>query len=250
MSATSFQHLRWQEERGVLVVALLDENIQSDQGTEDLRRELVELAEQQRHAKWLLDFQRVRFFTSAGIRPMLALHRKLQGEQRRLVLCHLTPEIEEVFLATRLANPDRPEQGPFLLAANRDDAFRWLKHHETRLVDGVLVISLGHREMHGEELADDVNRELQAALQAGGSLRVVVDLERVEVMSTPCMRPLLQMRSWLKERGGKAVLCRLSPTVTEIFRITRMIPAAAGTPALFDAFPGVEDAVAAVKETR
>src|SRR4051812_18368300 len=109
MALPIFARLQCRMDQGVLVVALLDETLNRDDTAEALRKELLTAADHYRTPHWIIDFARVNFLSSAAIRPLLTLHRKLQSDGARLVLCNLRNEIAEVFHATRLlATPGSP----------------------------------------------------------------------------------------------------------------------------------------------
>lgn len=246
MTQAPFAHLECKLDQGTLVLSLLDSNVSGDELAENLRRELLAASEAHPVPKWVLDFGRVRFFTSAGIRPLLTLHRKLQSSGARLVLCNLREDIAEVFHATRLlATPGSPP-GPFEAAADLNEALCRLRHHTSRMESGVLVLTMAHKELRGEELADDLAKEMMNSWQAVQARNVILDFQGVEMVTTPCMRGLLQLRAQVKEKGGQVVLCNLTPQVAEIFSVTRLISSNPAIPSLFQAHPDVASAIKAL----
>jgi stage II sporulation protein AA (anti-sigma F factor antagonist) len=76
---------------------LLDET-----ATQALGEELVPLVEQRRPRTLLLDFENVAFLSSTTLGLLLVLRKALLARGGRLVLCHLAPQVYEVFEATRL----------------------------------------------------------------------------------------------------------------------------------------------------
>jgi len=69
--------------------------------TEALREELFALAET--GSPFLqLDFRGVEYLTAAGLGILVAVHTRLRDAGRRLVLCNVRPEVEEVLRVTRL----------------------------------------------------------------------------------------------------------------------------------------------------
>lgn len=243
MTLPSFQHLDCRLEQGTLLVSLLDSHVSGDEMAEALRKEVLAASEAYPVPKWVLDFSRVQFFTSAGIRPLLTLHRKLQSSGARLVLCNLREEVAEVFHATRLLATAGSPPGPFEAAPDLEQALRRLRRHTSRSEQGVLVLVMAEKELRGEELADDLARELLNTWQAFPSLNVVIDFKDVEIVTTPCIRSLLQLRNQVKEKGGRVAVCNLTPQVAEIFSVTRLIPTTPGTPSLFQSCPDVPSAV-------
>src|SRR5688572_26480897 len=97
MEVSHFQHIACKSESDVVVVTLLDDQLQGDHGVEDFRRELLDASTRFAAKKWVLDFRHTGFFSTAGLRPLLSLHRKLQSTGGRIVLCNLRPELVEMF---------------------------------------------------------------------------------------------------------------------------------------------------------
>lgn len=242
MSQTSFQHLDCRQEPGALVVTLKDSHVSGDELAEAIRKELLNASEEFEVSKWIVDFSRVQFFTSSGIRPLLTLHRKLQSSGARLVLCNLREDIAEVFHATRLLATAGAPPGPFEAAPDLENALRRLRRHTCKLEDGILILTMGEKELRGEELADDLAHELLNSWHANPVTNVLIDFKDVEIVTTPCIRSLLQLRNQVKEKGGQVAVCNLTPQVAEIFSVTRLVPPSPGTPAVFGCYGDVATA--------
>jgi anti-anti-sigma factor len=86
----------------VLVLRVTEAQIMGDTVADALRDELLGLYEQTGATHVVLDMGAVRDLSSAGIRPLLALNRQVKTREGRLVLCHLSSDVEGVFKATRL----------------------------------------------------------------------------------------------------------------------------------------------------
>lgn len=52
--------------------------------------------------------------------------------------------------------------------------------------------------------------------------RIVVDLSRVDFMTTPGLASLVEALQTAKKRGSKLVLCSLTPKVRAVFEIARL----------------------------
>jgi stage II sporulation protein AA (anti-sigma F factor antagonist) len=61
-----------------------------------LEAELLALVEQGEH-RWVLDMSRLDYISSAGLRVMLLLAKRLKQGSGRLVLCGMQPHVHEVF---------------------------------------------------------------------------------------------------------------------------------------------------------
>lgn len=247
MDEPQFRHIACSSESGALVVTLLDGQVHGDEGVEGLRRELQEASVRFPVKKWVFDFRHTDFFSTAGLRPLLSLHRKIQPLGGRIVLCNLRPELLEMFQVTRLVSAGAPATTPFELARDVHDALHRLRHSSRKVADGVLVFTFTDDMLHGDALAAELAEELQTALDETGLLKVVLDFTRVYSIATTCMRPILHLRSQLKEKGGHVVLANLSEQVAEILSVTRLIAPNPSTPGLFEAFPDTAAAVQALK---
>jgi stage II sporulation protein AA (anti-sigma F factor antagonist) len=64
--------------------------------------ELLALVERRRPQTLLVDFANVAFLSSTMLGLLLVVRKALQARGGRLVLCHLNPQVYEVFEATRL----------------------------------------------------------------------------------------------------------------------------------------------------
>ena len=62
----------------------------------ELESQLMALVEQCEH-QWVLDMGRLDYISSAGLRVVLLLAKRLKQHSGRLVLCSLQPHVHEVF---------------------------------------------------------------------------------------------------------------------------------------------------------
>lgn len=99
--------------------------------------------------------------------------------------------------------------------------------------DGVLVIApVGRLDVNTSGCLE--SRLLERV--AGGETCLVVDMLRVEYISSAGLRVLLMIAKKLKERSGRLALCALGPAVRQVFEL-------AGFLALFAVEASREDAV-------
>jgi anti-anti-sigma factor len=113
MMEPTYDHLQCRVERGVLVLTLLEAELRTDALVDAVRDELFEAVGRHATGKVVLDLQRVRYLASAGFQPLLTLHRKLQQEGSRMVLCGLSPVLSEVFRVTKLLRGGGAVAAPF-----------------------------------------------------------------------------------------------------------------------------------------
>jgi anti-anti-sigma factor len=117
------------------------------------------------------------------------------------------------------------------------------RHLKTRMEQGVLVLTPTPARLEGDEMAQSLVEETQAAVSHADAKKVVLDMEYVEFLTSANFRPLLGLRKKLLEVGGRMVLCSLSPAVVEIFQTTRLIGSTGG---FFKVEPDVDAAVASL----
>jgi anti-anti-sigma factor len=119
-----------------------------------------------------------------------------------------------------------------------------LKHVQSRVEQGVLVLTLVEPQVRGDDLATALADELLEALARQPSDQVVLDFRHVVLLATSGFRPLLQLRRVLNVRGGRLILCELSDDVAEVLSTTRLITSSAAGPVPFVTAPTLADALA------
>jgi stage II sporulation protein AA (anti-sigma F factor antagonist) len=107
MSQSGFKHLRVRREKEVLVVTIAVPFIRSTafELVESLRQELFTAVADAAQPRVILDLSEIEYFGSAGIRPLLSLRHQIQEAGGKLVLCNLSPHVDEVLRTTRLIGP-------------------------------------------------------------------------------------------------------------------------------------------------
>lgn len=248
MPENSPRHIRCRKEAGVLVIAFADKELRGDAMMEEVRKEMLAAVNESDSGKVVVDFRGVTYLSSAAFRPLLSLYRKLQERGGRMIFCNLAPEIHEMFAVTRLISTSRSATAPFEMAADPAEAVGRLKHHTARAEGDVLVLTLTEGKLHGEDLAESLSQALLAAAQESGARHAVLDFRIVEAISTPCMRPLLNLRTQLKGNGGRVVLCNLSTFVAEVLTVTRLIAGDKPGPVPFDSAADVSAALALLRQ--
>ncbi|MHC4877191.1 MAG: STAS domain-containing protein [Planctomycetota bacterium] len=87
---------------GFVVVTFNVSHINDEENIEELGHELFALADQFDYLRIILDLSAVEYVTSSVVGKMITLHRKLHRANGMLVICELTPGVEEVLNASRL----------------------------------------------------------------------------------------------------------------------------------------------------
>jgi anti-anti-sigma factor len=70
---------------------------------------------QARQCNAVIDFQKVKYISSAGFRSLLIIGKSMEGAQRKLVLCGMGPEVRRVFEIAMFDDL-------FVICASREDA--------------------------------------------------------------------------------------------------------------------------------
>ncbi|MDD5699436.1 MAG: STAS domain-containing protein [Victivallaceae bacterium] len=93
--------------------------------------------------------------------------------------------------------------------------------------DGVMELSIAGRldAVSAVEADKDFGRVIDA-----GHESLLVDLDRLEYISSAGLRVLLVVAKRMQQNGGKVALCALSPNVREVFEIS-------GFSSIFTIFP-------------
>ena len=120
------------------------------------------------------------------------------------------------------------------------------RHLTSHTEQGVLVLTFTDAQIRGDEMAEEVRDELLAAVAEAGVDRVVLDLGRVNYISSVAFRPLLQLHAALKDRQGRIVLCNLAEAVSEVLHLTRLVGTGRGSRSPFEEQPDVAAAVASL----
>jgi len=97
----------------VQVLTFTTKEIVGDEIAEELREQLMTAVAQSGTQNVVLDFQHVRYLSSAGFRPLLSLHKQLRQTNGKLVFCQLSPEVHEIFEVTRLISTKGSGPAPF-----------------------------------------------------------------------------------------------------------------------------------------
>lgn len=96
------KHVEVSEVGDVTVVRFTDRKILDETSIQELGQELFQLVEQEGRQKLVLNFTAVEFLSSAALGKLITLERKAKAHGGLLKLCHIRPEIYEVFAITKL----------------------------------------------------------------------------------------------------------------------------------------------------
>jgi|tagenome__1003787_1003787.scaffolds.fasta_scaffold19573175_1 anti-sigma B factor antagonist len=97
------------------------------------------------------------------------------------------------------------------------------KHISAREERGVLVLAIELARISTYEQAEAMGRELIDAVEGRPEPKVVVDLSKLNYMSSVGYGPLITLRSRVRAVSGRLILCGLSGVVKEVFEATRLL---------------------------
>lgn len=97
----------------VLVLRVNVEQLMGDTIADALRDEFLARYEQSGAQHAILDMEKVKYLSSAGLRPLLGLNKKVHEREGRLILTCLNKDVEGVLLATRLISTSRQRPASF-----------------------------------------------------------------------------------------------------------------------------------------
>ncbi len=111
--------------------------------------------------------------------------------------------------------------------------------------DDVLVLTILVPQIRQPEVADQVSRELNAAIKDKSSPKVVVDMAKVEFMSSVAYLPFVGLRSKVMAAGGSLVLCNFAEMIKEMFEAARLLVNPRSPSAPFQFADSIDAAIAA-----
>jgi anti-anti-sigma factor len=109
---------------------------------------------------------------------------------------------------------------------------------------GVLVLTITHARIQGEETAQQLRQEMHLAVEKSGLHRVVIDLRHTRYMSSVAFWPLLSLRKELLQASGRLLICGLSEDIEDVFLTTKMISSGGAADAPFEVAADAATAVA------
>jgi len=84
------------------IVTLTDEKILEENDIRALQESIMSVIEQAELINLVLDFQNVRFLSSAVLGLLIRISKKVYERNGQLRLCNINPKIHEIFKITRL----------------------------------------------------------------------------------------------------------------------------------------------------
>jgi anti-sigma B factor antagonist len=96
------RYIKASEQDGLVVVNFSVSHINDEENIEELGHEVFALVDQFGFRKVALSMGNVQYVTSSVVGKIITLHRKLHRLGGQLVVCDLTPGVQEILSASRL----------------------------------------------------------------------------------------------------------------------------------------------------
>jgi anti-sigma B factor antagonist len=95
--------LTMHERRGDIgIVRFETSQVLDEMNVQQLGDELRDVVEKEYLVKLVINFERIKFLSSAVLGKLISLHKRILIEKGRLALCHINKDIRQVFKITRL----------------------------------------------------------------------------------------------------------------------------------------------------
>ncbi|MGL4551034.1 MAG: STAS domain-containing protein [Gemmataceae bacterium] len=109
-------------EAGVLVLTVTRRQIEGEDVASGMKDEMDAAVTRHGTNRVVLDLSRCRYVSSIAFWPLLALRRKLGGQNGRLIICGLTGAVYDVFASTKMVSSSGAAGAPFEMAPDRQAA--------------------------------------------------------------------------------------------------------------------------------
>jgi anti-sigma B factor antagonist len=88
--------------------------------------------------------------------------------------------------------------------------------------DGILFIQIDDVRLLDEGRIQQLDQELDAAIDASSETRVILDFSKVQFMSSSALGKLVKAQKKVTGYKAKLKLAAVSPEIAEVFKITRL----------------------------
>lgn len=92
----------------------------------------------------------------------------------------------------------------------------------TRSQDGCFIAEITGPRISEGEVVEAIEQELSRLIEDDAAQKIMIDFQRVELMSSATLGVLVRLYRDLAENGGRIVLCGLQPSVRKTFELTRL----------------------------
>jgi anti-sigma B factor antagonist len=89
-------------------------------------------------------------------------------------------------------------------------------------VDGITVVVLADQKILDEVSIAKIGNDLGKLITPGSKPKIIINFENVTNMSSSALGMLITLHKRVREAGGQLRLCNIQPTISEVFKITRL----------------------------
>jgi anti-sigma B factor antagonist len=93
---------------------------------------------------------------------------------------------------------------------------------KTTRTDGLVVVELADRKILDEAIISQIADQLYALAAEADAPKLVLDFVNVSHMSSGALGMLITLHKRVREKSGQLRLCNISPSIFEVFVITRL----------------------------
>jgi len=97
-----------------------------------------------------------------------------------------------------------------------------VRRFKVRKVEDVTVAFFLARRIVDEEDIEDTFGQLQRLADNSEAGKVVLNFRKVEFLSSAVLGRLVKLHKVLQSGGGRLILCRIAPTIFEVFKLTKL----------------------------
>ena len=90
-----------------------------------------------------------------------------------------------------------------------------------KVEDVTVAFFLARRLVDAEDI-DATFEQLQRLADGSDAGKVVLNFRKVEFLSSSTLGRLVRLHKELQSTGGRLILCRISPAILEVFRLTKL----------------------------
>jgi anti-sigma B factor antagonist len=96
------------------------------------------------------------------------------------------------------------------------------RHVDVSKIGDATVVRLLDKEIRGEAASNDLEPELTRLVTEEGTTRFLLDLGKVELVTSSAIVQLIMLNSALANSGARLILCSLRPEVYDVFSMMKL----------------------------
>jgi anti-anti-sigma factor len=122
------------------------------------------------------------------------------------------------------------------------------RHITATTQNDVLILTVDLNQVKDYVLAEELRFELIHAVKRSTRQKIVVDLQRMEFMTSLACVAFLGLKAGVREHGGRLMLCNLSEFIRKVFNAKRLLSPSYYGSVAFEEADTLEDALQRLSE--